>query len=72
MSDTITKVRISLYKPQGFIDTHFVDTDDRGLAVKTVLALYDDQPLKCLNGIDANLCGWDLAEKMGAGVLAVR
>jgi len=45
------KVEISIYKPMGFADTHYVNTTDRGQAVKKVLGLYPDTQLKYLNGI---------------------
>lgn len=40
-----TEVEISFFKPQGFADTYVVDTEDRGLAMVTVLDLYRDDPV---------------------------
>ena len=50
----ITRVEISFFKPTGYVDTHFVDTENRGLAAKTVMAMYGAE-LKCLNYISAEL-----------------
>jgi len=51
----MTKVEICFYKPTGFADTHWVDTNDRGLAVRTVMALYEANMLKYLNYIQADI-----------------
>lgn len=59
MSTPITKVEIGFFMPTGFCDTHFVDTDDRGLAIRTVMALYDQRYLPCVNTIFARHNGRD-------------
>lgn len=51
----MTRVEICFYKPTGFADTHWVDTEDRGLAVRTVMAMYEQGMLKYVNYIEANL-----------------
>ncbi|MDW9491720.1 hypothetical protein [Sinorhizobium meliloti] len=54
MSTRVTKVQISFFKPTGFEDTHFVDTEDRALAATTVMKLYDERMLACMNYITTN------------------
>lgn len=51
----VTRVTICLFKPEGFEDTYFVNTKDRGLAVRTVMARYDAKKLSCINSVTANL-----------------
>jgi len=46
----ITRVRICLFKPEGFEDTHYVDTENRGLAAFTVMKLYPNE-LGYLNSV---------------------
>lgn len=49
-----TEIEICFYKPTGFSDTHVIDTDDRGEAVRQVMAKYGDE-LRCVNYILARL-----------------
>lgn len=49
----ISKVEISFFKPDGFCDTYFVDTEDRGAAAKMILNLYDKE-LGSLNYVSVN------------------
>ena len=50
-----TEVVISFYKPTGFDDTHVIAGDDRGAAVKAVMAKYTEQELRCVNFVLARL-----------------
>ncbi len=54
---TFVEVEIDLFKPMGFADTYFVRTDDRGKAIRTVMARYKDSELKYVNAITAHLTG---------------
>lgn len=51
----MTRVRISFFKPTGFEDEWFVDTDDRGAALLRVVEEYDAE-LSCLNYVECSLC----------------
>lgn len=55
MTKIVSRVRISFFKPTGFEDTHYVATDDRGLAAQTVLARYGKE-LRSLNYIEVSSC----------------
>ena len=44
-------VKICFFKPEGYEDTHYVETDHRGDAVGIVLLKYDNDHLKYLNYI---------------------
>ncbi len=57
MTDVISEVKVCLYKPTGFEDTWFVDTQNRGEAVKKVMGQYIDGELDYLNYISVNLHG---------------
>jgi hypothetical protein len=50
-----SKVEICFFKPTGFADTHYVVTEDRGAAVRWVMALYDKE-MACLNYISVDRC----------------
>lgn len=54
-----TNVEIDFFKPVGYSDTYVVNTEHRGLAIKTVMARYDEHHLSCINAIIANLCADD-------------
>lgn len=51
-----TRVKISLFKPEGFEDTHYVEADDRGAAAVEILAKYSKEELAYLNYIECSLC----------------
>jgi hypothetical protein len=53
---TATRVEISFFLPTGWKDIHFVETEDRGDAVRQVMAKYDDTHLACLNYVTACAC----------------
>lgn len=48
----VTKVEICFFKPTGYTDTYYVDTENRGLAIKTVMSRYNKE-LECINYITA-------------------
>lgn len=50
-----TEVKISLFKPEGFVDTHVIDTENRGAAVLVVFDKYRNDELKYLNFIQCKL-----------------
>ena len=63
----VTEVKISFYMPTGFIDTHWVDTEDRGLALRTAMVLpwYTKiNALKYLNYTSTKLINKGNAEKL--------
>lgn len=45
----MTKVEISFYMPHGFLHSYDIDTEDRGLAARIVLAKYPEHVLRYLN-----------------------
>lgn len=55
MTQTVTQVEISFYKPTGFADTHYVDTSHRGMAMFTVMAEYNMKMLACVNSANVTL-----------------
>lgn len=63
MTTTVTQVEISLFKPQGFSDRWFVATENRGKAVRAVLAQYGERQLHYLNMVSARLSSRDQSER---------
>jgi len=52
----ITEVEIAFFKPTGWSSTFYVETDDRGLAVNTVLSRYrGTMEYPCLNYVTAKI-----------------
>lgn len=48
-----TRVELSFYKPQGYIDVWYVETADRGLAVRSAFAVYGKNRMAYLNYVNA-------------------
>jgi hypothetical protein len=61
--DTVTEVTISFFKPTGFEDAWAVNTTDRGLAIRTVMAQYPAREMRCVNDITANLADRDRGDR---------
>lgn len=57
MTKPVTHIEISFFKPTGYADSYWVDTEDRGLAIRTVMARYDQIHLSAINYIHANRVG---------------
>jgi hypothetical protein len=51
-----TRVAVSIYRPEGFEDTFFVTTEDRGKAVKLVLESFTPEQLQFVNYVTARSC----------------
>ena len=59
-----TKVIVSLFKPTGFKDTYFVETDDRGKAANIALSQYSGKDLAYLNYVSTDYT-WSPNERIG-------
>jgi hypothetical protein len=56
MSEVLTSVEVCIFKPYSHSYRYYVRTDDRGLALRTVMARFDAKMLKCLNYVETKLC----------------
>lgn len=47
--DAWTRVELSFYLPQGYVDTWYVNTSDRGLALRSALVFYGKERMAYIN-----------------------
>lgn len=66
MSEAVTLVEIDYFKPNSFCDAWIVETEDRGRALRNVMAQYPNGELKFLNLVSTNLRSVETAKLIKA------